>query len=62
MPLAAAEALSVTLSINEYVPAVVGMPEMIPAVLRVRPAGRLLPEATAHVYGDVPPVAETELE
>jgi len=36
---------------------VVGVPEIVPEVERAKPAGRVLPEATLQVYGEVPPVA-----
>jgi hypothetical protein len=47
---------SVTFTVNWYVPAVVGAPEMVPSGPSDRPGGRL-PEATAQVYGAVPPTA-----
>lgn len=50
--------LSVTLSAKLEFPAAVGVPEMVPPALRLRPAGRL-PEATDQVYPGVPPVACT---
>jgi hypothetical protein len=42
---------------NEYEAAVVGVPEMAPALESVNPAGRMVPEAMLHEYGEVPPVA-----
>jgi hypothetical protein len=48
---------SVTLTVKFEVPAVVGVPEIVPVELpRDSPAGRL-PDRTDHVYGVVPPVA-----
>ena len=47
---------SVTLKVTSSMSSVVGVPEIVPSVARVRPSGRV-PEATAHVYGAVPPVA-----
>jgi hypothetical protein len=47
---------SVTFTVNENGPAVVGVPVIAPVLaFRVRPAGRL-PEAIANVSGAVPPV------
>jgi hypothetical protein len=48
---------SVTVSEKLNVPAVVGLPEIVPEELRVKPAGRLEPVARAQVYGAVPPDA-----
>ena len=50
-------ALSETCTVMLAAPAVVGVPEMVPPVLRDRPAGRV-PDLTVHIYGAVPPVAE----
>ncbi len=50
-------ALSVTCSVNAYEPAVVGVPEIDPAGLIVRPGGNV-PLARLHVYGGTPPVAD----
>ena len=47
---------SVTRTMNELLPAVVGVPEIVPLLLRNKPAGRL-PEDTVQVYGAVPPAA-----
>jgi len=47
---------SVTVTVNEVVPAAVGVPESTPAVLSVRPAGSV-PVVTAQVSAPVPPVA-----
>jgi len=47
---------SVTFMEKLKVPAAVGVPEILPAV-RDKPAGRVLPVASAQVYGAVPPVA-----
>lgn len=49
------ELASVTLTVKELVPAVVGVPEMTPAELMVRPGGRV-PELMLKVYGAVPPL------
>jgi hypothetical protein len=38
-------------------PAVVGVPEIEPPFVMDKPPGKLDPEATAHVYGAVPPAA-----
>jgi len=47
---------SVTLTVKENGPALVGVPVMAPVVVfSVRPAGSE-PEAIANVYGAVPPV------
>lgn len=48
---------SVTVTENVVVPATVGVPESKPALLSVRPPGRVLPPATTQVYGGVPPKA-----
>jgi hypothetical protein len=48
---------SVTWTVNEKVPAAVGVPEMTPVeAFRVRPPGNVLPEAIDHVNGPVPPL------
>jgi hypothetical protein len=52
---AALELVSVTFTVKFAVPAVVGVPEITPAVFNVNPAGRL-PDEIVHVYGEVPPV------
>ncbi len=56
---------SVTCTVNPYVPAVVGVPEIVvlgvPEVLSVSPGGSV-PEITLHVYGVVPFVAVTDCE
>jgi hypothetical protein len=52
-----AVALSETCTVMLAAPAVVGVPEMVPPVLRDSPAGRV-PDLSVHVYGAVPPVAE----
>jgi hypothetical protein len=41
--------LSVTCRLKVNVPAVVGVPDNTPAAVKVRPAGRVLRGATAHV-------------
>jgi hypothetical protein len=53
------DSLSVTVTTKLVVPVNVplGVPEITPvAALRLSPAGKL-PVVTAHVYGEVPPVA-----
>ena len=47
---------SVAVIVNVLVPAAVGVPAMTPAVLRLRPAGKV-PAVTVQVIGVVPPVA-----
>ena len=49
-------ALSVTFTVKLEEPAVVGVPEITPPELIVRPAGRL-PELVVQLYGVAPPVA-----
>jgi len=39
---------SVTVTEKLYVPAVVGLPEIVPAPLRLSPGGRLEPVVTVH--------------
>jgi hypothetical protein len=48
--------VSVTLAAKVYVPPVVGVPDTTPAAVNATPAGNC-PEASAHTYGVVPPVA-----
>jgi hypothetical protein len=50
-------ALSETCTVILAAPAVVGVPEMVPPVLRDSPAGSV-PDLSVHIYGAVPPVAE----
>jgi len=50
------KAESVAFTVSVLVPAVVGVPESIPAELNVRPPGRV-PALTFQVSGEVPPVA-----
>ncbi len=47
--------LSVTLTVKLKVPVLVGVPEIVPPELSVRPVGRV-PD-TLHVSGRTPPVA-----
>jgi hypothetical protein len=47
---------SVTVTVNGNVPLAVAVPEIIPAELKLKPAGRL-PVVTAHEKGAVPPLA-----
>ena len=53
--------LSATLTVKLEVPVAVGLPEMVPELLKLRPAGRL-PEETDQVYGVLPPVAARLVE
>ena len=55
------EVESLTFTVKEEVPAVVGVPLIWPEVLRVRPAGRE-PELSDQLYGVVPPLAASEAE
>lgn len=48
--------LSLTATVKVAVPVAVGVPEILPALESVSPAGRL-PDASDHVYPGVPPVA-----
>ena len=52
---------SVTLTANVKEPAVVGVPESIPVLERLRPAGKI-PEPRDQLYGAVPPDAANEVE
>ena len=52
---------SVTFTVNEELPAVVGVPLICPELLSVRPAGKL-PELSDQLYGVVPPLAASEDE
>lgn len=61
MALCAGELESVTLTVNEYVPAVVGVPLIWPELLNVNPAGKL-PELIDQLYGVVPPLAASVAE
>lgn len=56
----AGDSESVTCNVNLYVPVTVGVPEIVAVAdpeVRERPAGRLEPGASDHVYGAHPPVA-----
>src|SRR5579883_2509388 len=53
--------LSVTVAVKFEVPAVVGVPPMVPPELRLRPAGSV-PAVTDHVYPPVPPLAASVAE
>ena len=56
-----APALSITLSVNPYVPRAVGVPEIKPCdPLSVSPGGR--DPASDQLYGGLPPVAESVIE
>ena len=49
---------SATMMVKLDVPPAVGVPEIVPvAALSCNPPGKLLPGATDHVYGLIPPVA-----
>ena len=52
---------SLTFTVKEEVPAVVGVPLICPELLKVRPAGRE-PELSDQLYGVVPPLAASEAE
>jgi hypothetical protein len=52
---------SVTFTVNEEVPAVVGVPLICPELLSVKPAGKL-PELTDQLYGVLPPLAASDAE
>jgi hypothetical protein len=52
---------SVTFAAKVNEPDAVGVPEIVPAVERVRPAGRE-PEPIVQLYGLVPPDAVSEVE
>ncbi|MGA8232933.1 MAG: hypothetical protein WB795_15775, partial [Candidatus Acidiferrales bacterium] len=52
----AGELESVTCTVNDAVPAAVGVPDIAPALERVKPAFSD-PEVIDHLYGVVPPVA-----
>jgi hypothetical protein len=53
---------SVTLAVRLNVPAVVGVPEIVPlAAASVRPAGKA-PELMLQLYGVVPPLASIIVE
>lgn len=53
----AGDSESVTVTEKLKVPAVVGVPEIVPEELNVKPGGRVDPVARAQVYGPVPPEA-----
>jgi hypothetical protein len=48
--------LSFTSAVKKDVPSLVGVPEIVPLLPRVKPVGRA-PATKLHVYGVVPPVA-----
>jgi hypothetical protein len=52
---------SVTLTVKVEDPAVVGVPEIVPLVERLKPAGKD-PELMLQEYGAVPPVAANVVE
>jgi hypothetical protein len=52
---------SATCTVNVEEPAVVGVPESVPPLLRLRPAGKV-PEATLQAYGVRPPDAARVVE
>ena len=47
---------SVTLTVNEEVPAAIGVPVIAPLLASDNPLGNDEPTASANVYGAVPPV------
>ena len=53
--------LSVALTEKVALPPATGVPEIVPAALRLRPVGSD-PETSAHVYAGVPPVAVSDCE
>ncbi len=53
---------SVTFTVNEYVPFVVGVPMSCPCVLSVRPGGGSEVPVTTQLKGPVPPVAAKACE
>ena len=55
------EALSVARTVNVLDPAAVGVPEIVPPLVSVNPAGNV-PVASDHVYGGVPPDAPSACE
>lgn len=56
LALAFGEEESSTVTVNVAEPTAVGTPERTPAVLKVKPAGKV-PDETLQVYGAVPPDA-----
>jgi hypothetical protein len=56
-----APAASVAVTVKDEVPATVGVPEIVPDVLKARPAGSD-PLLIVQVYGEVPPVAASAAE
>jgi hypothetical protein len=52
---------SVTFAVNVNEPPAVGVPEIVPAVDRVKPAGKA-PELMVQLYGVVPPDATSAVE
>ena len=57
----AGELESVTCTVNDDVPAAVGVPEIAPALESVKPA-LSVPVVIVHLYGVVPPVALSDAE
>ena len=53
--------LSVTWIVTFESPMSVGVPVMLPAALRLNPAGKV-PAEIVKLYGGIPPLAATELE
>jgi hypothetical protein len=47
---------SVTMTVKSELPVVVGVPLMIPSLVKVNPGGRF-PALMLHVYGCLPPLA-----
>jgi translation initiation factor 2 alpha subunit (eIF-2alpha) len=52
------EEVSVTCTVKLYCAAVVGVPLIVPALLKAKPAGNA-PDATVQEYGAVPPAADS---
>ena len=57
----AGEPESVTCTVNEDVPAAVGVPEIAPLLERLKPVFND-PDVTDHLYGVVPPLAARDAE
>jgi len=58
---AVVEALSATRTVKLYVPAVVGVPVIAPALESASPGGRV-PDVIVQVYGETPPLAVSACE
>jgi hypothetical protein len=58
---AEADALSITFTVKLLVPALSGVPEIVPPADRVKPEGGV-PSDTDHEYGGTPPEAPSACE